>query len=125
VETGGKLTIVGVYNNLIGFPLPVSSQGLSPKIAIPQLCVFNRWKLDHGVRQTSVTEIFDPKEVSRGRIVHDLLPATDGGDNQEILKFFGIVFDIFDATYSVRIRCGNFSYETRFMVKIGDSPTLQ
>jgi hypothetical protein len=121
LEASGKLTLVGLYNCVMGFSYNQSNvpTGAAAKVAVQQLCVVLRWSEEAAGKNTSI-EIIGPDGTSRARAELTLGAPTDEGYIQAVVKFLGLAFD--DGKYMVRTVCGSFIFEEPFLVKIAGTP---
>lgn len=117
-EKSGKLTIVGLYNYVIGFapPDPSLNLGAAPvRFGLPQFCIVQRWQIDTPGRK-AVVEIAGPQGETLARAEVPFVISQDGGFCQAIVKFVGVLLS--PGTHTVRTVLGNLKYEEHFEVRI-------
>lgn len=116
-ESSGKLTLIGLYNYLIGFQLNGAQNvpsGAPYKFVMPQLCILRRWRTETPGERTS-TEIIGPDGTVRAKIDTTLVPPPEEGFAQEILRFVGMPLD--EGVHTIRTTCGSAIFIENFLVK--------
>ena len=113
-EKSGKLTVIGLYNKVIGFPVGGQPQAAPVKYALPQLCIVLRWSVE-APAQDSITEIIGPTQVTLARVVAPFAISAEGGYSQQILKFFGMIFE--EGPHTIRTACGTLIWEEKFLIR--------